>query len=261
MERESISPYSDVGPIEQLKALNNSTVYRPLRTFRPGSSLHVYLAKKKSDLITLTVSTYRISTILLALREIIHEEQLYDPGNRHIILLKGELENIFGAPYITVSQMKSKLDAILYEKHGFECPSSGDLAFRELSAMNFWFSMIGSEDLRLEPLGAFDINKSYQVSPAFMKVLKTVSPEPIMGTAIPYRTICSLTTRYIQDKNNNFFDPRNIKVAKITGSPLQAVFGIEHLASSQTASFIRKQLKIVEPKTVKRLARSVKKLP
>jgi hypothetical protein len=116
-------------------------IHRQMRVFQPQSGLHQYLAKTKNRLINLAVSTYRFSTILLALKEIIEEQGLFDPENRTIIVLNSELEKIFGTKALHVSQFRSELDKLLYRKPGRDHTFNIEIANKELEALNFWISV------------------------------------------------------------------------------------------------------------------------
>jgi len=145
---------------------------KQLRVFDPKTGLHQYLAKRKSNLITLTVGSYRLSTILLALKEIIEEEALCDPLNRSIILLNPELERIFGTKAFHVSQFRLKLENLLYRKYGREINISLDIANKEIEAMNFWISAEGETELE-KPTLIGEIGPIVKVNPELVIILRS----------------------------------------------------------------------------------------
>jgi len=257
---DTLSPYGEPKTENNKSLMRLEPLYKSLRSFKTGSFLHRYLAERKSKLISISTTTYRISTILLALREIIEEEQLFDPLNKSIIVLNKELERGLDVHSLTISQMKTRLEAQLYEKFGIEPVQTLDQAQKELEAMNFWFSMTDS-DIEPKPIPKSEFGKGVlcKVAPAMKKVLQTVSKKPLKGS-MAYENICYLTSNYIMENKHLLFDLRNIKICIAKNNILGEAFGVNYFARSQVTSLIRKQLTIVQP-VVKRLTRSQAKLP
>jgi len=108
-----------------------------LRAFIPFTGLHPYLARRKNDLITPTVTTYRLSTIILAVKEILDEEKLWDALDPCFITLNRDLEEIFGTKALHVSQLRVKIERLLQKRIGQEKVTNLELASREIEAMNF----------------------------------------------------------------------------------------------------------------------------
>jgi len=145
--------------------------YNPkqLRVFKPNTGLHQYLAKRKSNLITLTVSSYRLSTILLAIKEVIEEEKLFDSLNRTIIVFNPELERIFGVNVLHVSQLIPRLEELLYQKVGREITISLDIANKEVETMNFFASV----ETEINQTKSFSIESKYiSVEPILISLFK-----------------------------------------------------------------------------------------
>ena len=57
--------------------------------------------------------------------------------------------------------------------------------------------------------------------PLLLPIVRSVGAPPDVQV-MPYREIAKLVTRYILEKADTFFDPRNISVANIRGDPLSA---------------------------------------
>ena len=257
---DTLSPYSEHKTVNNKSLMRIEPLYKPLRSFKDGSFLHRYLAERKSKLISISTTTYRISTILLALREIIEEERLFDPLNKNIIVLNKELERGLDVHSMTTSQMKTRLEAQLYERYGLEPVQTLDQAQKELEAMNFWYSMIdGDIDPKPVPRSEFGKGVLCKMTPAMKKVLQTVSKEPLKEP-MAYENICYLTSNYIMENKHLFFDLRNVKICIAKNNILGEAFGVNYFARSQVTHLIRRQLTIVLP-TVKRLTRSQTKLP
>lgn len=125
----------------------DTSLQTQMRSFNPRNGLYIYLVRRKSQYISQTVTTYRLSTILLALKEIIEEKQLIDRTNSSIIVFNDELESIFGAKALHFSQVWPKTEEFLKKKNGYEPVTNIDLGNREVQAMNFWM------DQRQDPIG------------------------------------------------------------------------------------------------------------
>lgn len=110
----------------------------PMRSFSSRNGLYAYLVRRKSQYFSQAVTTYRLSTILLALKEIIEEKQLVDRTNSSIIVFIDELEGIFGAKALHFSQIQQRVDGLLQKRNGYEPVTNIDLGNREVQAMNFW---------------------------------------------------------------------------------------------------------------------------
>lgn len=111
---------------------------KQMRSFLPYNGFYDYLVQRKSQYISQTVTTYRLSTILLAIKEIIEEDQLIDLSNFSIIVFKDQLEIIFGAKAFHISQIRPKIESFLEKRNGYEPVTNLDLGNREVQAMNFW---------------------------------------------------------------------------------------------------------------------------
>ena len=258
---DTLSPKTESYLAKFIEVSKYEAIHKSLRVFRPGSLLHHYLAKRKKDLITLSTATYRISTILLALREIIEEDQLYDPRNLSIIVLNKELEQALEVSVLSTSQMRARLEMQLLLRFGNEPVQSMEQAQKELDAMNFWFSACtdDGEPVRV-PKSEFRAGVLCKMTPQMKDILQTVSSEQIKNRTLPYDKICCLMSKYILSNQHQFFDLRNTKIAKVKGSPLEKLFGVSYFARSQIVFLIRHQLTIVQP-AIKRLTRSQAKLP
>jgi len=125
---------------------SDTSLNNQMRSFNPRNGLYLYLVRRKSQYISQTVTTYRLSTILLALKEIIEEKQLIDRTNSSIIVFNDELETIFGAKALHFSQIWPKTEELLKKKNGYEPVTNIDLGNREVQAMNFWM------DQRQDPI-------------------------------------------------------------------------------------------------------------
>jgi len=229
-------------------------ISKQMRTFNPSFGLHQYLAKRKSSLITLSTSTYRPSTILLALTEIIQEEKLFDDGNHTIIVLNHELERIFGAKVFHVSQFRPQLEKLLYKKFGKEHTVSLEIANKEIEAINFWDSIEAGTNAQTDKgQEAFVI-----VKPELFCLLKNEGLLPFKaGRKMKIYRIQALVEEYI--KRNVLKDARNSFVLNLRKNELGRLVGKDYATIPQVLASIRESCLIHLPEPEVR--KSQRKLP
>ena len=72
--------------------------------------------------------------------------------------------------------------------------------------------------------------------PLLLPIVRSVGAPPDVQV-MPYREIAKLVTRYILEKADTFFDPRNISVANIRGDPLSAALNVDSIHRTQIHHF------------------------
>lgn len=217
--------------------------YREIRTFKRGSRLLRYLAEKRKGCFRKTKRSYRVSTIRLALEEIIREERLYDPKNQQIIVCGKQLEKALDVHSVERSMLH------IFIRRQLE-PTNGNHVFSTCSRLfNQELMSLSRLSRSIPPIEGiqfhqdFDIEGLYWMKPKFLKVIKEV--RTFRGNALSYRNICNALSDYIMENKQRFFDLRNIKVAKVKDTLLADAFGMDYFSRSQVTSLIRSQLKPV----------------
>lgn len=203
--------------------------YTTLRIFKPSSGLQQYLAKRKSNLITLTVSSYRLSTILLAIKEIIEEEKLFDTLNRAIIVFNPELERIFRVNVLHVSQLLPKVEELLHPKNGREITISLEIANREVETMNFFASV----DNEITQTKSFHIASKYiSVEPILVTIFKNEGLVPKKAGSVMK---AERFQKVVEDYINLLMlrDSRNSAIIDLRGNPLKALINKNYATSKQ----------------------------
>lgn len=219
-----------------------------LRKFKQGSTLHEYLASKKSHLINKTNSRYRLSTVLLAIKQIIEEEELYDKRNTAIIVCDKELEIALDVSSLHVSQLRQIVEEQMTMIHGYEEISDFELSKQELKAMAFWFEANNPLEIILHRAGAtfqedFNSNdKSYVVKPDFLKVIRTLPGVDKKTSMLSYRKAKQYTSNYIMANKEKFFDLRNIRICQAKGDLLSRAFKVDYFFRTQVDHLIQQQL-------------------
>lgn len=235
-------------------------LFRTLRSFKHGSLLHRYLAIKKRNLITLSTTTYRISTILLAIRQIIHEERLTHRTDNQLIVLNAEMARIFGAKTLHLTELRDKIEEQLDKKWGNEDVVDLELGKAELQAMNFWYYVMpNSKNLpQVTPqtgrttAPGFDTKALYRVTPELMKVLRMASTTQLRKDIHPYGSICNLVSLYIDKFLFQLRDPTGIEKLNLRGDPLGIALGVDSAQRMMIPIIIRDKLTLVPTPTMRR---------
>merc|ERR1739846_21186 len=96
---------------------DSCTEYSIPRMFLEHSKLHAYIARKEPNLIrlenrqliTLEERCYTLYDVLLALREIVEREKLFDLRNRALIICSAELEEALEMKALHVTEIKNQV--------------------------------------------------------------------------------------------------------------------------------------------------------
>jgi len=219
-----------------------SPQYLRPRTFRKNSKLFKFLVKKKSTLVKSTKSSYRLSTVQLAVAEIIVREKLYDPLNPQVIVCDKELEEALDVSCLQRSQLGSFIERHFRFLTGFEPMSSLRLYLKDLHLLVQLYDSIEQPKTGPVPQTNFDIEGHYQLKPEFIKVIRTVRKMRKNQTVLSYRDICYATSEYIMGHKCEFFDLRNITILNLKGDQMGVAFGVNFLSRPQITSYIRGQL-------------------
>jgi hypothetical protein len=225
-----------------------------MRGFNPATGLHQYLAKRKNNLITLTVATYRLSTILLALKEIIEEEKLIDTENRTIIVLNSDLEKVFGTKILHASQVREKVEDLLYKRFGREFTASLAIANKEMDAMNFWISF-ENDAQECEESKPEQETEQVVVKTELFRLLKNEGLVPKKkGRDMKMNKIFKIVDDYLRKHQ----DPRNSLIYDLRKDQLGHLINKKYATRSQILSHIKEKL-LTQPPGAER--KTIRKLP
>lgn len=216
--------------------------YRQLKVFHKDSSLFRFL-KDNSELVSGDSRCYRLSTIHLAIEQIIRRKNLFDPRNPEVVVCNQELEEVFDVKSFTRGELKT-----LIEKHFLSSDSihlsSSRLCNEELKSI-IECRHFPSVSRVTPSIANFDIEGTYLVNPAFMQALKETGKVATGLTVLPYRFVCNLLADYIMMKKCELIDLRNIRVINAKGDQLSKAFNMDYFSRSQVTSLIRSQLRPV----------------
>lgn len=187
---------------------------------------------------------------MLALRNIIGNEKLFDPRNKHIVVCDREMEKGLDVKAFHTSQLQTLVAKQTKVIAGFESAASLRKCQQELLALSFWnqctiFSNAYTGPINQHSLN-FDIEASYTVSPGLLKAIRGFAGIGPKGTVWPYRKICSAVALRIMSNKHLLFDLRNITIAMVRDDLLGKAFGMDHFSRSQITNLIRSQLKVVK---------------
>jgi len=85
---------------------SNAIDYHCPRTFAEGSELHHYLAKKLPKRVTLSHRVYSLHQVLVSLRDVMKEADLFDRKNPCVVVCDQELEKALDVKAVHLSQMR-----------------------------------------------------------------------------------------------------------------------------------------------------------
>merc|ERR1712223_86125 len=92
---------------EDSSSSSKSNEYSRVRTFLENDVLHEYLARRAPNLVRLEERSYTLYDVLLALREIVTREKLFDVGNPTVIICSSELEHALDMKALHVTEIKN----------------------------------------------------------------------------------------------------------------------------------------------------------
>ena len=242
------APTEDVTIIKGIQGLWGRIFY-----FRPDSLLHSYLVRKLPAFFSKDRTDYSLELVLRALTKIIKDEILYDPQNPMIIMCDLDLEIALNRRAFHVSDFVEIVAAQFFPLED-RVEGSSKVTRTELKAgaisdpdgflLPMWASKTANAVVaRAHKLQTvFDIESSYYVKPAFLKVLRMVEGVDQTQIIFKYKDITNLLSQYITARKDELFDLRNISVALVENDPLGYAFGVRAFARSQVHSLFCSQL-------------------
>jgi len=92
------------------------SIYSMAREFLDNSKLHAYLSLKVPHLVRLEKRSYTLYEVLVALREVISREKLFDQRNSTVIICNADLEEALEMKALHVTEIKNQVCKQLIEK-------------------------------------------------------------------------------------------------------------------------------------------------
>lgn len=222
---------------EDRRSITEYSYDSSLRIFPIGSKLLDYLSMNSID-IQKDKRSYRLSTILLAIFEVIRDKEQFDPLDPLIIVCEPELEEALEVRTLEINQMVGYLEKKLIKIRGRMNYSKSDRIKEELEAMSFFYNKPVEE--KREP---FETEEEYYVKPKLQKVLKKAPHALIKSDRIlRYRHVCELVSSYIMHRKHDIVDLRNIRVLDLRNDLLGQAFEVNYLTRNQVTGKIRDQL-------------------
>ena len=217
--------------------------HRMLRTFKPDSLLHGYLSSHKQETFSKNLSTYRISTIELALGLIVKIRGMADIRNPVIIICDKELEQVIDLGSFHWPQLRSIIEKHLLPFTGTEPLSSSRLCTLELQALEK-FQQDPFESIIPGP--EIPPETPCLVDPKFLEVLRSEikADSPLNLNPISMRKeVGAAMSNYILARKEKLFDLRNIKIALAQDDPIGEVFNVPAFSRSQVSKLINSKLR------------------
>ena len=207
------------------------TIYTLPRFFKSGSKLHQYLATKRPHLIKPDKDEYTLYDVLLALRQVIAKEKLYDPCNVTVIWCDRDLEEALDVHAAHVTEIR---DLVISQMQVADESSLNSLETKPHSPANDTNNSVKK----------FDKNGWFRVKREFADVLRMTSTFP-KRRIHTYKEICAAMSEYILEPSRKKanIDARNVRILKLSKDPLGKALKINLLHRSQESGEIQKNIK------------------
>jgi hypothetical protein len=232
----------------ELNKIINSLNY----TFKVDAPLKNYIRLKTNSI----RENYTLAELLTILKNVIAEEEAYDPRNHAIILCNNELEATFDLPGMHVTELRECVYRKIVElPKEYQNPvpvqqynqSVSEILPQE-TASEPTTSTVGSEVEIIEPTVRISStvysnkNARFQLKPDFYDVLSVVPSFDKTQTLFAYDEVTELLSKYIISKKDSIFDLRHVKLALVKNDPLGKAFAVNAFHRCQVTSMLRKQL-------------------
>lgn len=217
-----------------------------------GIELHRYLAARKSDLISKSTTTYRLSTILMAMKQIIEEERL-NKNNYGILYLNEGLAKIFGTSTTHISTIRTQIESMLYDQEGYcEKAVDAEMEEAEYKAMLFWKRQEMATGAK--PRRYFDFGQRYMLHDKLTIILTDAGIIKRPNRAYWYGQIYQMILTYLE----NNLGTSNPGIYAVYNDPIGKFFNVEYMYKCEMHSLIQKSL---IPTTPRRKEANQTKIP
>ena len=190
--------------------------------FKTNSTLEQFLLQKTGN-----KEKFTFKQILIALKNVIRSEELYDPRNPSVVLCSQELERTLNMRALHVSELPNLVISQIENTEEIKYP--GYLIFKN-SHSNQTKRFYGNPNVK------------FGLQPDFMAILRTVEGCDQTKTIFSYKEILELLSRYICSKRETIVDPRNVKMALVENDPLGKVFKVKAFHRCQVLTLLDQQL-------------------
>ena len=213
------------------RIVRKSEEYHISRVFLENSKLHKYLAKKTPELIKLVERSYTLYEVLVALREVICREKLFDIHNPTIIMCNTELDEVLNMKALHVTEVKKQV------YNHFQCQESFSPASTQSDHKN------RSKNLQqMTQEVPIDINGTFVVQPNFLNVIHEIPGVNKRKTVFTYKELTTYTSTYILQNRDKLFDQRNHLVVICEDDILSKAFGVLAFHRGQILKLLNSQL-------------------
>lgn len=233
----------------------NRSLLNSLFKFKPSSELCLFLTSKTGVKKTI----YSLEEILTLLKNIIHQERLFDARNPSLIMCSEELEKTLNVRHLHVSEIRNcvlkhlvKIDneafiSRYYRDIGQPDPNNGLNNPRPASAEVR--SLIHKANMSTNMV--IDKKAQFTCKPKFLLVLRSLAEVDNNKTVFSYEEVTNLISIYILNNRQKFFDKRNVKIAFVENDLLGEAFDLSAFHRCQLTNLIRKQIIPISPDTDK----------
>lgn len=197
------------------------------RRFRPGSTLHKYLAKRAPTWVSRKTLASSLHEALHAMTQILHDDNMLDKGNPQVVIGNSEFTKVMG--YALLS--KAQVVQLIYQQFEPIHP----YVYGNLTPL--------VRPLRLRKWEIFDDKGTYSVQPAMRELLNTMNYPPSESVhELPYPNFCRYVEQYIHAQRKRLVCPKNPEILDLRGGILEKIFQVKVLHRRQVTQFLRNHL-------------------
>ena len=232
----------------------NRNLLNTLFKFQPLSKLKSFLISKTG----VEKTYYSLAEILTILKNVIRGEGLFDPTNPSVILCSPDLEEALNMRALHVTEIRNLVlshitivpDQSLREKFNQPVDNcSGASANVSRSNLNYGTSIDPqpvptrtTKTTNISTATFTNKNAKFTLKPKFLLVIQSVPETNPTKTVFTFEEVTHLFSKYILSRKNEFFDPRNIKLALVKGTLLGDALGVEAFHRCQVNNLLMAQL-------------------
>ena len=233
----------------------NTNILNTIYQFLPRSRLKRFFIRKTGNKRTY----YSLREILISLKEIIKEEEMFDQSNPSIIICSSEFERALGVKALHVTEIRdlvlSQLTKVRDQALEGNSIQVGKTSGSPTNIPRTTTDQNGQQTQKQPALYPKTIkstnisvttytnkNTRFTVRPNMLKVLRLVPGVDNKKTVFSYEEITQLLSKYILSRKDDIFDPRNIKLAFVANDPIGIAFGVRTFHRCQINDLLRHQL-------------------
>ncbi len=233
--------------MEDLEAINEGLLQSSY-TFIQDSPLRQFIDSRINDMPQVNT----LKTILGILKNIIKDEQLFDPQNQSVIICNTDLEVALNMKALHCCQVRDAVTSQLLRLSG---PTQANICMDRglcppppatVSEPTTSSVQSGVQERQTVSQVESDIYSDstarFLLKPDFQAVFSTL-PDVGPGKMLyAYKEVFELLSRYMLSKRDSMFDHRNIELALVSSDQLGVAFNLTAFHRSQITSLVRSQL-------------------